>query len=154
MSHSPPQNVFLILTLMTTGKIHTATFLPLMEVWLLVFPEFWLLLVSACCNFESHSTRTPVKTGQSNMPLASGQPLPSATAQLRQFVTSSHSHHLSQKVCLFTKPQQTRHLPRRRVQSPSRVIWAWQWKMKAQTEAGALKHVSGWCSHRPADGQV
>lgn len=82
---------------------------------------------SARCNFESHSTRTPVKSGQSNMPSASGQPLPSATAaQLQQLVTSSHSHHLSQKVCLFTKPRQTRHLPRRRVQSPSRVIWAWQ----------------------------
>lgn len=61
------------------------------------------------------------------MPSASGQPLPSATAtELQQLVTSSHSHHLSQKVCLFTKPQQTRHLPHRRVQSPSRVILAWQ----------------------------
>lgn len=117
--------------------------------------EFWLLLVSARCSYESHSTHTPVKTGQSNMPLASGQPLPSAAAaQLQQLVTSSRSHRLSQKVCLFTKPWQTRHLPRRRVQSLSRVIWAGQWKMKAQTGAGALKHVSGWCSHRPADGQV
>lgn len=117
--------------------------------------EFWLLLVSARCSYESHSTHTPVKTGQSNMPLASGQPLPSAAAaQLQQLVTSSRSHRLSQKVCLFTKPWQTRHLPRRRVQSLSRVIWAGQWKMKAQTGAGSLKHVSGWCSHRPADGQV
>lgn len=89
------------------------------------------------------------------MPSASGQPLPSATAtELQQLVTSSHPHHLSQKVCLFTKPRQTRHLPCRRVQSPSRVILAWQWKMKAQTETGALKHVSGWCSHRSSDGQV
>lgn len=104
--------------------------LPLMEVLLLALPEFWQLLVSAHCA-GSHSTRTPFKTGQSNMPLASGQPLPSATAaQLQQLVTSSHSHHLSQKVCLFTKLRQTRHLPRRRVQSPSRVIRAWQWKMK------------------------
>lgn len=101
-----------------------------MEVLLLPFPEFWQLLVSAHCA-GSHSTRTPFKTGQSNMPLASGQPLPSATAaQLQQLVTSSHSHHFSQKVCLFTKPRQTRHLPRRRVQSPSRVIRAWQWKIK------------------------
>lgn len=129
--------------------------LPLLEVLLLAILEFCLPLLSARCNFESHSTHPPVKMGQSNMPLASGQPLPSATAtQLQQLVTSSHSHHLSQKVCLFTKPWQTRHLPRRRVQSRSGVIWAWQWKMKAQTEAGALKHVSGWCSHRPADGQV
>lgn len=61
------------------------------------------------------------------MPLALGQPLPSAAAtQLQQLVTSSHSHHLLQKVCVFTKPWQTRHLPRRRVQSHSRVIWAWQ----------------------------
>lgn len=121
----------------------------------LVAGHSWLLLFSAHSKFESHSTHTPVKMGQSNMPLASGHPLPSATAtQLQQLVTSSHSHHLSQKLCLFTKPWQTRHLPRRRVQSRSRVIWAWQWKMKAQTEAGALKHVCGWCSHRPADGQV
>lgn len=61
------------------------------------------------------------------MPLASGRTLPSATATpLQQLVTSSHSHHLSQKVCLFTKPWQTQHLPCRRVQSRSRVIWAWQ----------------------------
>lgn len=123
-----------------------------MGVFLLV-PKFWLLLVSAHCNFESHSPRTSFKKGQSKMPSASGHPLPSATVtQLQQLVTSSHSHHLSQKVCLFTKLQQTRHLPRRRVQSPSRVICAWQWKMKAET--AALKHVSGWCSHRPSDGQV
>ena len=118
-------------------------------------PEFWLLLVSARCSYESHSTHTPVKPGQSNMPSASGQPLPSAAAaQLQQLVTSSRSRRLSQKVCLFTKPRQTRHLPCRRVQSLSRVIWAGQWKMKAQTGAGALEHVSGWCSQRPADGQV
>jgi len=110
---------------------HTFTaLLPRMGILLLAFPELWQLLVSAHCA-GSHSTRTPFKTGQSNMPLASGQPLPSATAaQLQQLVTSSHSHHLSQKVCLFTKPRQTWHLPRRQVQSPSRVIRAWQWKMK------------------------
>lgn len=103
-------------------------------------------------NFTRHIA---LSKGQSNMPSASGQPLPSATAaELQQLVTPSHSHHLSQKVCLFTKPRRTRHLPSRRVQSLSRVIWARQWKMKAQTEARAVKHVSGWCSHRPSIRQV
>ncbi len=87
---------------------------------------------------------------QSNMPLASGQPLPSAPA-VSNFISFTSS--FTKGVSVY-KTRQTRHLPRRRVQSPSRVICARQWKIKAQTEAGALKHVSGWCSHRPADGQV
>ena len=54
-------------------------------------------------SFESHSTRVLSRWGNLICP----GPLPSAAvAGLQQLVTSSHSRLLSQKVCLFTKPQQ------------------------------------------------
>lgn len=54
------------------------------------------LLSRAHSKSESHSTHTPVKMGQSNMPLASGHPLPSAPA-VSNFIsfTSSFTKGLS-----------------------------------------------------------
>lgn len=57
-------------------------------------------LLSAHCNFESLWTHFPVKTGPSSI----WTPPSDAASPLRQAVTSSHSRHLSQKVCVFTKP--------------------------------------------------
>lgn len=102
-------------------------------------------------NFESHSSHTPVKTGQSNMPLALVQPLPSAPA-VSNFISFTSS--FTKGVCVYKTPgkRDTYHVGG--VQSCSRVIRAWQWKMKARCKTGAVKHVSGWCSHRCVDGQV
>lgn len=99
--------------------------------------EFKNLFSSAHCNFKSPWTHFPVKTGLSNI----RTPPLSPRQQLRQSVTSSHSHRLSQKVRVFTKPPANS--PRRRVQRRSRVIWARQRQMKAERESGAVTLVSG-----------
>lgn len=91
-------------------------FCTLLIVSLVVFSDFWLCTDCAHSDFGSQWMGIPFLSKRCN--LICPQPLPSAAAaEFQQLVTSSHSHHLPQKVCLFTKPQQMWHLQCRQVQS-------------------------------------